>query len=457
MNTGMRPIRSGTFGTVYSVKSAEHGEVAVKTIEITNGFKHPMELDVLFGFNHPNLIKGIDSYPSECDGRKYMNIMMEKADYDMQVYTLHKGVLEFDKLIVVLQQCISALEALHREDIIHLDIKPNNILIKRGDKIRSWLIDYGMCRRIYPGMHPTKSGKIIDNFIPPENSDNNRYGKHTDIWTLGLTFCFMITGKLYTSYEKWYASKDKIIQDMLKRYPEDQKTLLVDLLSRMLEYNKDKRATCSELLELPIFRGLEPIVGGRSRKPITYVHLEVEEWDKNLFAKFWKFVNRSDITPRTVCNCIDIFHRYMGIVAEKHDTNSNMDLHKTMSLCASFIIAAMINDDIKFSPRDVLSGIFGGKVGDCFETCKLVYEYMTIIAVKCEYNISNAPLYNYIANCDAKDKYVNFVQQLDTLYDPVQYEIKVSNSPTTTIANQTCINMMFVIHSNRKAYELCCA
>lgn len=455
MNTGMRPIKSGAFGTVCSMHTEEHGEVAVKTIEITNGFRHPLELDVLFGFDHPNLIKGINLYPTESNGRKYMNIMMEKADCDMHVYTFNKGVLPYDQLVSVFHQCLSGLEALHKEDIIHLDIKPNNILIKREDKIKAWIIDYGMCRKIFPGIHPAKSGKIINNYIPPENSDNNRYDKYTDIWTLGLTFCFMASSKLLTSYEQWYSSKNSILSDILQRYTEQQRTLLLELLSRMLEHDKNKRASCTELLSMPIFRELEPINGGRTRKPITYEHLKVDEWDRNLFSKFWKFINRSDISPRTICNCIDIYHRYIGIIAESQE--GSLDLHKTLSLCAAFIIAAMINDDIKFTPRDVLSGIFGPKVGNCFETCKLVYEYATIITVKCSYNISNAPLYNYISNSNSRDKYANFIQHLKDIYDPKEYDVKVSNSPTTIVGQQSCINMFFVIQSDRKTYESCIA
>lgn len=448
----MVPLAKGAYGTVFEIDHAIYGKAVVKRIEMNDGFLHPLELDILCRFDHPNIIKSLDLYPSFSKGVHYMNIVMEKADSDAFTYIKNKKPLCYKDLVSVLHQCISAVNALHEEDIIHLDIKPNNILFKRRDGIHAWLIDYGLARKIFPGAPNARRNKIIDEYTPPENRDNYRYGKHTDIWTLGLTFSYIISGRMMTCDDDWSRDRARLLNLITATYREEEKEHLKELLTHML-CSRNERFTAKQLLSLPIFANCTPIKGGCLRQKIEYSTLP--DNDKVLFSRFWKFINRPEVSPRTVCNCIDLYHRYMYYVQCEPD--ERLAQHKLMSLCACFMIASNINDDIRPTAHHVISGIVG-KTEGISELVTLLHEYITIITVTCRYNISNAPMYDYIIKRKDKDKFKDFCHLLPNIHVASDYSRILINSPCGDNDEAQCyVNMAVVFSNNIIHYDACCS
>ncbi|HSW09039.1 serine/threonine protein kinase [Aquabacterium sp.] len=94
----------------------------------------------------------------------------------------------------VLDPVLGALEVLHREDVFHRDIAPDNILI--GDDGVPMLLDFGAARHVIQGRSQTLTAILKPSYAPIEQygeAANLRQGAWTDLYALGATFHFLIT------------------------------------------------------------------------------------------------------------------------------------------------------------------------------------------------------------------------------------------------------------------------
>ncbi|WP_395699282.1 protein kinase domain-containing protein [Aquabacterium sp.] len=94
----------------------------------------------------------------------------------------------------VLDPVLGALEVLHREDVFHRDIAPDNILI--GEDSVPMLLDFGAARHVIQGRSQTLTAILKPSYAPIEQygeATNLRQGAWTDLYALGATFHFLIT------------------------------------------------------------------------------------------------------------------------------------------------------------------------------------------------------------------------------------------------------------------------
>src|SRR6266496_3409864 len=88
---------------------------------------------------HPNIVKVYDF--GQTDGNYY--IVMELVDgTDLYCYLRSRGVLDVDRAIIIAHDVALGLGAAHRRDIVHRDVKPQNVLVGRGGSIK--LTDFGI-------------------------------------------------------------------------------------------------------------------------------------------------------------------------------------------------------------------------------------------------------------------------------------------------------------------------
>ncbi|WP_284616513.1 serine/threonine protein kinase [Aquabacterium humicola] len=94
----------------------------------------------------------------------------------------------------VLDPVLGALEVLHREDVFHRDIAPDNILI--GDDGVPMLLDFGAARHVIHGRSQTLTAILKPSYAPIEQygeANNLRQGAWTDLYALGATLHYLIT------------------------------------------------------------------------------------------------------------------------------------------------------------------------------------------------------------------------------------------------------------------------
>ncbi len=143
-------------------------------------------------------------------------------------------------------QIADALEYAHREEVIHRDIKPTNILIDgNGD---AFLVDFGLARSVdSPGSAQlTKSSTFMGTplYMSPEQVEQGKLDQRSDLYSLGVVLYEMVTGKLPFSHETTF----RIMQMHLTEKPPaprrvrpDVSPALESVIMRALEKQPDRR------------------------------------------------------------------------------------------------------------------------------------------------------------------------------------------------------------------------
>ncbi|CAF1012252.1 unnamed protein product [Adineta steineri] len=157
------------------------------------------------------------------------------------------------------QQMVEAVSLLHRNGIVHSDIKPENFIMTQGGQLR--IIDLGLSFRL-----PQSQASVLRPFagtpeyMPPEvcqiqNGQFSHQGRASDIWALGVLLFEMIFG--YRPFEHVQDNYDKMSHiARLKHNPTIPQTTnphLRDVLKQCLQINPNRRPTADQLLQHAFF------------------------------------------------------------------------------------------------------------------------------------------------------------------------------------------------------------
>ncbi len=142
------------------------------------------------GLEHPNIVNIYD-VGSE-DGMHF--IVMEYVEgITLKTYIEKKGQLSFKESVSIAIQVARGIEAAHNKDIIHRDIKPQNIIISTEGKVK--VTDFGIARAASSN---TISSDVMGSvhYASPEQARNGFVDGRSDIYSLGIVMYEMITGRV---------------------------------------------------------------------------------------------------------------------------------------------------------------------------------------------------------------------------------------------------------------------
>jgi serine/threonine-protein kinase len=198
-------IASGGMGTIYRCQSSEDGkEYALKVLTpelaekpiLLERFKR--EAEAASRLRHPNIVSVYRM--GKTKGTWY--IAMEFIEgIDLHRYVLGAGPVKVEETLDILIQAARALEHAHSHEIVHRDIKPSNFLLTRHDgQRRVKLTDFGLAvDRTNPDESKlTKPGTTVgtvDYMSPEQAKGRNLTDCRSDIYALGCTAYFMLTGQ----------------------------------------------------------------------------------------------------------------------------------------------------------------------------------------------------------------------------------------------------------------------
>ncbi|XP_020844654.1 PAS domain-containing serine/threonine-protein kinase isoform X2 [Phascolarctos cinereus] len=245
----LRPIGSGAFGFVWIAKSKEEDEeVVVKFIKkekvledcwVTDPQlgKVTQEIAILSRMQHPNIIKVLDVFENE----GFFQLVMEKHGSGMDLFTFIDSHPALDEPLAsyIFRQVVSAIVYLRSQNIIHRDIKDENIIIAEDFTIK--LVDFGSAAHMEPGKcFYTFCGTI--EYCSPEVLMGHAYqGPEMEMWALGVT--------LYTLMfeENPFNELDEALEAVIKP-PFPVSPDLLNLLCGLLEPNPEERMTLDVLI-----------------------------------------------------------------------------------------------------------------------------------------------------------------------------------------------------------------
>ena len=173
------------------------------------------------------------------------------------------GPLDAVLALEVASQVASALIAAHKQGLVHRDIKPSNLmLVREGDgELIVKLIDFGLVKSALVGSTAgalTSSGFVgTPYFASPEQLDQRTEDIRSDIYSLGVTLWFMLTGK-----PTFMGSVASVIAQHLDKVPEFEAlavlpSSVVGLLRKMLEKKVEQRLQTPQELRAELKRCIE--------------------------------------------------------------------------------------------------------------------------------------------------------------------------------------------------------
>jgi calcium-dependent protein kinase len=250
-------IGKGTFGEVYLVKHNITGAIrAIKVIDKNNEEEELTdeeilnEINILKKIDHPNIVKLFEFYSNKST---YYLILEFCEGGNLYEFVDENKLSEF-QVIYIMFQILSAMNYCHNMNILHGDLKPDNILIKKSEcgLCRVKICDFGTSHIFKKGEKQKEAVGTL-NYMAPEVL-KEKYNQKCDLWSCGVTMYILLTGKkpflgrddIEVMSKILSNSYDKNLINKYNRYTKD-------LLSKLLEINPKKRLSAEQALNHKVF------------------------------------------------------------------------------------------------------------------------------------------------------------------------------------------------------------
>lgn len=246
-------LDEGSVGKVYLIEKIDNQEkFALKIIKITD--QTPIEnieneIRILSSCEHKNIVKFIECFQV----KEKLWIIMEYMNGGKLTNLLVEYSFKENQIATILREVLLAVEYLHSNQLIHRDIKSDNILINKNGEIK--LSDFGFCciQRSY-----IKHKSIVGSpyWMPPEVIKGVEYDEKVDIWSIGILLLEIIEGEPpYLELNPIKALYCITTYDPPK--PKDPKKCsdeLNDIIYSCLQKDPKNRSSAKELLNHPFMK-----------------------------------------------------------------------------------------------------------------------------------------------------------------------------------------------------------
>eukprot|EP00928_Gymnodinium_smaydae_P005182 TRINITY_DN11784_c0_g3_i2.p1 TRINITY_DN11784_c0_g3~~TRINITY_DN11784_c0_g3_i2.p1 ORF type:complete len:545 (+),score=110.03 TRINITY_DN11784_c0_g3_i2:477-2111(+) len=272
-------LGSGGYGSVYLVERIDTGETFVsKKIPIrdfTEVDEYSREAKDLVQLRHRHIVSYEEDFVHVEHGtfepKTYFIIIMEycpEGDLKAKIET------DFDRFTeewvrTIFAQILQAVQYLHSKNVIHRDLKSQNVFLAANGLVR--LGDFGLCRRTRGQLAGTGGAPVAslthagtDCYMAPEMLSSSRYGKPADMWSLGCVLYELLTGQFM-----W--ELDGILGAMLMKDSHAVQKLvqanimptvgreLHSLLKRLLSASPTARPTATACMRKKLFKRSFPL------------------------------------------------------------------------------------------------------------------------------------------------------------------------------------------------------
>ncbi|XP_078262640.1 MAP/microtubule affinity-regulating kinase 3a isoform X4 [Rhinoraja longicauda] len=238
----------GNYRLLKTIGKGNFAKVAIKIIDKTQ--LNPTSLQKLFRevrimkcLNHPNIVKLFEVIETE----KTLYLVMEYASGgEVFDYLVAHGRMKEKEARAKFRQIVSAVQYCHQKQIVHRDLKAENLLLDADMNIK--IADFGFSNEF-------TIGNKLDTFCgsppyaAPELFQGKKYdGPEVDVWSLGVILYTLVSGSLPFDGQNLKELRERVLRGKY-RIPFYMSTDCENLLKRFLVLNPSKRGTLEQIMK----------------------------------------------------------------------------------------------------------------------------------------------------------------------------------------------------------------
>lgn len=250
----LKLLGRGGMGEVYLANDVKLDRLtAIKIIHNDSGFgdqaagRLVREARAAAKLDHPNICSVYEV--GETDGQPF--IAMQYVEGDMLDTLIEREAITLDDAVSYARQIAAGLAKAHSYGIVHRDIKPSNIIIDSRKHLK--VLDFGLAKDTLPETVKSDlsgvgliAGTIT--YMSPEHARGQEISGQTDIWSLGVVFYQMLTGRLPFRGETKADLISAVLNDGFEA-PADLPAPVNNILTRALQKDTERRYHTIEELD----------------------------------------------------------------------------------------------------------------------------------------------------------------------------------------------------------------
>lgn len=192
-------LGEGGMADVYlAIDTLLNREVAIKVLrgelstDAVSLLRFKREANAASTLNHPNIVEIYDV--GEEDGKHFIVMEVVRGKTLKQLIS-QRGAMEKEEALAIMKQLIAAISEAHRKNIIHRDIKPQNVLVKDDGTVK--ITDFGIALA-QDAMQLTQTDAVMGSvhYLAPECARGEAASNQSDVYSLGIVLYELLRGEV---------------------------------------------------------------------------------------------------------------------------------------------------------------------------------------------------------------------------------------------------------------------